>query len=53
MVISHDAGILHGIVNTIDNHWLANKSEPSDKPPELIKASFTLFKYYDNILIAF
>ena len=27
----------------------ATKSEPSDKPPQLIKASFTIYKYCDII----
>ena len=31
----------------------ATKSEPPDKPPQLIKASFTLYKDYDIFPIAF
>ena len=27
----------------------ATKSEPSDKPPQLTNASFTIYKYYDII----
>ena len=29
----------------------ATKSEPSDKPPQLIKEPFTIYKYYDSIFL--
>ena len=44
--------VWHGEFHPCPNQPISSttKSEPSDKPPQLIKASFTLFKDYDIVL---